>query len=79
MDAESTSAIPKSPEPHIIPTAIDQNRNTRSMGSFIAVRNLTIESAPTIPRDTTTLDWIVSMIADVIIAIDAREILKLFE
>ena len=59
-----------------MPTLIDQKRNTRSMGSLIAVRNLTIDKAPTIPSEITMLDWIVKMIAAVIIAMAGKDILK---
>ena len=44
------------PAPITMPTARDQNRNTISMGSLMAARNLTMESAPTMPRDSTTLE-----------------------
>ena len=44
------------PAPRTIPTAIAQKRYTISRGSLMAVRNLTMESAPTIPSDRTTLD-----------------------
>ena len=44
------------PAPMTMPTARAQNKNTISMGSLIAERNLTIERAPTIPRESTTLD-----------------------
>ena len=71
------TAIMANPAPQIIPTLIDQSRNTRSMGSLIAVLNRTMESAPTIPRETTIFDWIVSMIAAVITAIAISERLKL--
>ena len=44
------------PAPITIPTASDQNKNTISIGSLMAARKRTIESAPTMPRDSTTLD-----------------------
>ena len=43
------------PAPMTIPAANDQNRNTISIGSLIAARNLTIDNAPTIPSERTTL------------------------
>lgn len=39
-----------------IPAAIAQKRNAMSSGSLIAVLNLTIESAPTIPSERTTFE-----------------------
>ncbi|MPN50771.1 hypothetical protein SDC9_198404 [bioreactor metagenome] len=53
---EPISAIGMSPAPITMPAAIDQNRNTISVGSFIAARKRTIDSAPTMPRDSTLLD-----------------------
>ena len=72
-------AISAIPTPQMMPTAMDQNRNIKSIGSLMAVRNRTIDNAPTMPRDTTMLDWIVRMIAEVIRAIPAREMLKFLE
>ena len=63
----------------MIPTLIAQYKKTRSMGSLIAVRKRTMERAPTIPRETTTLDWMVRMIAVVIRDMQTREILKFLE
>ena len=40
----------------MIPTEIDQKIKAISSGSLIAVLNQTIERAPTIPREITTLD-----------------------
>ena len=39
-----------------MPDAIAQKRNAMSSGSLIAVLNLTIESAPTIPSERTTFE-----------------------
>ncbi|CCL56009.1 hypothetical protein BN182_1150026 [Clostridioides difficile E9] len=44
------------PAPKTIPEPNDQNRNTKSIGSLIAVLNLTIDKAPTIPKDKTTFE-----------------------
>ena len=38
-----------------MPTAMAQNKKAMSMGSLMAVRNRTIDSAPTMPRESTTL------------------------
>ena len=43
------------PAARTIPTAIDQKRKAISSGSLIAVRKRTMESAPTMPRESTTL------------------------
>ena len=37
--------------PRPIPTPIDRNKYPRSRGSFIGVLNLTIDKAPTKPKD----------------------------
>ena len=76
---ERMIAISDRPAPQIIPTLIAQYRKTRSIGSLMAVLKRTIDSAPTIPRETTTLDWIVRMIAVVIRDMHTREILKFLE
>ena len=73
------SAIFASPTPQMMPTVMDQNRNMRSIGSLMAVRKRTMESAPTMPSDTTMLDWIVRMTAAVIRVIPASEMLKVLE
>ena len=39
------------PAPTMIPVVMDQNRYTRSSGSFTTVRKRTMDSAPTIPSD----------------------------
>ena len=44
------------PAARTMPTAMDQNKKAISRGSFIAVRKRTIDRAPTIPRESTTLD-----------------------
>ena len=67
------------PAASTIPTAIDQKRNAISRGSLIAVRNRTIESAPTIPRERTTL-LVTARITTVVIMVRAiRVVPKLAE
>ena len=44
------------PAARTMPAAIDQKRKAMSSGSLIAVLNRTMESAPTMPRDRTTLE-----------------------
>ena len=55
------------PAARIIPAAIDQNRKAISRGSLIAVRKRTIERAPTIPRERTTLEVTARITCEVII------------
>ena len=38
-----------------MPTAMAQNRKAMSMGSLMAVRNRTMDNAPTMPRERTML------------------------
>ena len=40
----------------MMPAPIDQNKKAISSGSLMAVRKRTIERAPTMPRDRTTLE-----------------------
>ena len=42
-----------SPAPQMMPVLIDQNRKSRSMGFFMALRKRTMERAPTIPNEIT--------------------------
>ena len=55
MTAAVTSPSAYIPAPAVIPVVIDQNRYNRSSGSLTAVRKRTIDNAPTIPREMTTL------------------------
>ena len=55
------------PAARTIPTAMDQNRNAMSSGSLIAVRKRTMDNAPTMPRDNTTLEVTARMTTVVII------------
>ena len=43
------------PAPVVMPVVMDQNRYNRSIGSLTAVRKRTIDSAPTMPNEMTTL------------------------
>ena len=63
----------------MIPFEILQNKNNKSLGSLIAVLNLTIERAPTIPNDTVIFDCIDNTTADVIIDIKHIDILNFLE
>ena len=62
--------------PHTMPMLMLQNRNTRSMGSFTALRKRTMDSAPTMPRLITMLLCMASTMAAVITGIRARALLK---
>lgn len=44
------------PAPITMPQAIAQNRKTISTGSLMAARKRTMERAPTMPKDMTTLE-----------------------
>ena len=44
------------PAARTMPAAMDQKRNAMSSGSLIAVLNRTMDSAPTMPRERTTLE-----------------------
>ncbi len=44
------------PAASTMPAAMDQNRKAISRGSLMAVRNLTMDSAPTIPRESTIFE-----------------------
>lgn len=61
------------PAARIMPTAMDQNKKAISSGSLIAVRNLTIESAPTIPSESTTLE-VTARITMVVIIVKAIKV-----
>ena len=56
MITEPTTASGIMPAPMTMPMAMAQNKYTISSGSLIAARKRTMESAPTIPRDSTTLE-----------------------
>ncbi|MNP50943.1 hypothetical protein D3C76_1452330 [compost metagenome] len=60
-----------------IPAAMAQNIKTMSSGSLMAVRKRTILSAPTMPRERTTLVLMVIITNDVIIVISTKVVLKL--
>ena len=62
--------------PHTMPMLMDQNRNTRSMGSFTALRKRTMDSAPTLPREMTKLLCMASRMPAVITGSMARLLLK---
>ena len=67
------------PAARTMPTAIDQNRKAMSSGSLMAVRKRTIESAPTIPSESTTLLVTARMTTVVIIVRATRVVPKLAE
>ena len=56
------------PAASTMPMAMAQNRKAISIGSLTAVRNRTIESAPTIPRESTTL-LVTAMIRRVVMSV----------
>ena len=77
--AAARSASTYIPAPAVIPVVIAQNRYKRSIGSFTAVRKRTIESAPTIPSEITTLVLIASVTIQVRTVIPTRVTAKVLE
>ena len=67
------------PAAKTIPTAMDQKRNTMSSGSLIAVRKRTMDRAPTMPRESTTLLVTARITTVVIMAMAIRATPKLEE
>ena len=63
----------------MIPALIAQKRYRRSKGFLTAVLNLTIDSAPTIPRETRRFDCIATIIAATVTVIPARVTVRSFE
>ena len=61
------------PAASTMPAAMDQKRNAMSRGSLIAVRKRTIDNAPTIPSDSTTLD-VTARITSVVIMVRATSV-----
>ena len=61
--------------PHPKPIAIIKNKYTSSSGSFIAALNLTIESAPTSPRDSAKEFFTIIITIQVV----TPKIIKVFE
>ena len=60
------------PAPAVIPDVIAQNRYKRSIGSLIAVRKRTMDNAPTIPSEITTLVLIAKVTIQVSTVIPTR-------
>ena len=56
-----------------MPAAMDQNKNAMSSGSLIAVRKRTMESAPTMPRESTTFD-VTARITSVVIIVSTTSV-----
>ena len=68
IDPNTASGI--SPAPSTMPTAMLQKRNAMSSGSLIAVRKRTMESAPTMPSESTTL-LVTARMTSVVIIVSA--------
>ena len=62
--------------PQVMPMAMAKNKNPVSSGSFTAVRNLTIDNAPTIPKDSAIFELMVNTINAVIIQANTSNMLK---
>ena len=56
MKREPSTARGSKPAPVTMPAEIDQKRKAMSIGSLMAVRKRTIDSAPTMPRERMTLE-----------------------
>ena len=67
------------PATNVMPAVNDQNKNAISKGSLIAVRKRTIDNAPTIPNDKTTLEVTAKITTVVIIVIAIKVTPKLDE
>ena len=61
------------PAASTIPAAMAQKRNAISNGSLIAVRKRTMESAPTMPSESTTFD-VTARITSVVIIVSATSV-----
>ena len=71
-----TIAARKNPAPSTMPSAIDQNMKTVSIGSLIAVRKRTMDSAPTMPSESLRLFDMIRMTSVATIVSMTRLILK---
>ena len=60
----------------IMPIAMLQKRKTISMGSFMAALKRTMDSAPTMPRESTTFELITIITVAVITHISTKDALK---
>ena len=72
------STLPKTasgimPAASTMPTAMAQNRKAMSSGSLMAVRKRTMDSAPTMPSDSTTLE-VTARITSVVIIVSATRV-----
>ena len=61
------------PAASTMPAAIAQNKNAMSRGSLIAVRKRTMDNAPTIPSDNTTL-LVTARMTNVVIIVSATSV-----
>ena len=61
------------PAARTMPTAMDQNKKAISKGSLMAVRKRTMDKAPTMPSDSTTLE-VTAKITTVVIIVRATKV-----
>ena len=73
MKTLPNTAREMSPAASTMPAAMAQKRKAMSSGSLMAVRNRTMERAPTMPRDSTTLD-VTARITSVVIMVRATSV-----
>ena len=65
MAREAMMEMSTKPAPQMMPFTMAQNMNTVSMKSLTAVRKRTMDSAPTMPNESTTLDEMAKMTTEV--------------
>ena len=73
MTALPSTARTMSPAASTMPTAMDQNRKAISRGSLMAARKRTMESAPTMPSESTTL-LVTARMTTVVIIVSATSV-----
>ncbi len=73
MTALPMTARTMSPAASTMPTAMAQKRKAISSGSLIAARKRTMDSAPTMPRESTTL-LVTARMTTVVIIVSATSV-----
>ena len=79
ITADADAASRYIPAPVVMPAVMAQNRYSRSSGSLTAVRNRTMDSAPTMPSEMTTLELMASVTMQVSTDMPTSVIAKLRE
>ena len=73
MNTLPNTASGMSPAASTMPAAIAQKRKAMSSGSLMAVRKRTMDSAPTMPRDSTMFE-VTARITRVVIMVSATSV-----